>query len=148
VSWQLADRTSPTNSPSPFTPNAGHHHASADSEQAEARTSAAHLLMLASGAMQPVNTLATQVDTPGRSHLPSEDPHTGNVCADIPTPEEVGRALSPPADSPTDSSASSTPGKFRLRLAAFSSILLARPVPVPAATRVGIRLQSVSALAH
>jgi len=50
LSWQLADRTSRTNIPSPFTPNPGHHHASAASEQAEARRSAAHLLMLASGA--------------------------------------------------------------------------------------------------
>jgi len=50
LSWQLADRTSPTNSPSPFTPNPGHHHASAVSKQAEGRSSAAHLLMLASGA--------------------------------------------------------------------------------------------------
>ena len=49
LSWQLADRTSPTNSPSTFTPNPGHHHASAASGQAEARSSAAHLLMLASG---------------------------------------------------------------------------------------------------
>jgi len=32
LSWQLADRTSPTNSPSPFTPNPGHHHGSAASE--------------------------------------------------------------------------------------------------------------------
>ena len=64
LSWQMADRTSPTKSPSPFTPNTGDHHASADSEQAEARRSAAHLLILASGAEQPVNTLATQVDTP------------------------------------------------------------------------------------
>jgi len=63
LSWQLADRTSPTKSPSPFTPNPGHHHASAASEQAEVRRSAAHLLMLASGAEQPVNILATQVDT-------------------------------------------------------------------------------------
>jgi len=63
LSWQLADRTSPTKSPSPFTPNPGHHHSSAASEQAEARRSAGHLLMLASGAEQPVNTLATQVDT-------------------------------------------------------------------------------------
>jgi len=89
LSWQLAGRTSPTNIPSPFTPNPGHHHASAASEQAEARRSAAHLLMLASGAEQPVNTLATQVDTPGRSHSPSKDPHTGDVYADIPTGEEV-----------------------------------------------------------
>jgi len=90
LSWKRADRTSPTNTPSPFTPNPGHHHASAASEQAKARRSAAHLLMLASGAEQPVNTLATEVDTPGRSHSPSEDPHTGDVCADIPTAEEVG----------------------------------------------------------
>jgi len=65
LSWELADGTSPTNSPSPFTPNPGHHHASPASEQAEARRSAPHLLMLASRAEQPVNTLATQVDTAG-----------------------------------------------------------------------------------
>jgi len=105
LSWQLADRTPPTNSPSPFTPNPGHHHASAASEQAEARTSAAHLLMLASGAERPVNTLATQFNTPGRRHSLSEDPHSGDVCADIATAEEGGRGLSPPADSPTTSSA-------------------------------------------
>ena len=88
-SRQLADRPSPTNSPSPFTPNPGLNHASAASKLAEARRSAAHLLMLVSGAEQPVNTLATQVDTRGRSHSPS-DSGTGNVCADIPTAEEVG----------------------------------------------------------
>ena len=59
LSRQLAERPSPTNSPSPFTPNPGHHHASAASQLAEARRSAAHLLKLASGADQPVNTLAT-----------------------------------------------------------------------------------------
>jgi len=148
MSWQLADRTSPANSPSPFTPNPGHHHASAASQRAEARRSAAHLLMLASGAEQPVNTLATQVDMPGRSHSPSEDPHTGDVCSDIPTAEEVRREFSPPADSPTDSSAYSTPGKLRLRLPGFSSILLARSTAVPAETGVGSPLKSVSVLAH
>jgi len=50
LSWQLADRTSPTNSPSQFTPNPGHHHASVAPEQAEARRSATPLLMLPSGA--------------------------------------------------------------------------------------------------
>jgi len=88
LSWQLADRPSPTNSPSPFTPNLGHHHASAASQLAEARRSAAHLLMLASGAEQLVNTLATQVDMSGRSHSPS-DPRTGDMGVDIPTAEEV-----------------------------------------------------------
>jgi len=148
LSCQQADRTSPTNSPSPFTPNPGHHHASAVSEQAEARGSAPQLLRVASGAEQPVNTLATQVDTPSRSHSPCEDPHTGDVCPDIPTAEEVGRELSPPADSPTASSAYSTPGKFRLRLPGFSSILLARSAAVPAETGVGSPLTSVSFLAH
>jgi len=147
-SRQLADRTSPTNSPSPFTPNPGHHHASAASDQAEARRSAAHLLMLPSGAEQPVNTLATQVDTPGRSHSPSEDPHTSDMCADIPTAEDVGRELSPPTDSPTASSAYSTPGKFRLRLPGFSFILLAWSAAVLAETGVGSPLKSVSVLAH
>jgi len=109
LSRQLADRPSPTNSPSPFTPKPSHHHASAASELAEARRSAAHLLMLASGAEQPVNTLATQVDTRGRSHALS-DPHSGDVCVDIPTAEEVGPQLSLPADSATDSHAYSTPG--------------------------------------
>ena len=90
LSRQLADRPSLTNSLSPFTPNPGHHHASAASELAEGRRSAEHLLMLVSWAEQPVNTLATQVNTPGRSHSPS-DLCTSDLCADIqvPTAEEV-----------------------------------------------------------
>ena len=147
LSSQLADRTSPTNSLSLLTPNPGHHHATAAAEQAEARRSAAHLLMLASGAEQPVNTLATQVNMPRRSHSPSEDPHTGDVCMDIPTAEQVGRELSPPTDSPTDSSVYSTPGKFSLRLPGFSSMRLARSAAVLAETGVGSPLKSVSVLA-
>jgi len=121
---------------------------SAASEHAEVSRSAAYLFMLASGAEQPGNTLATQVDTPGRSHSPSEDPHTGDVSADIPTAEEGGPELSPPGDSPTHASADSTPGKFRLRLPCFSSILLARCAAVPGETGVGSPLKSVSVLAH
>jgi len=45
---QLPDWPSLTKSPSLFTPNPGHDHASAASELAEPRRSAAHLLMLAS----------------------------------------------------------------------------------------------------
>ena len=115
LSRQLADRPNRTNSPSLFAPNPGHHHASAAFELAEARRSAPNLVMLASEAEQPVNTLATQVNTPGRSHSPSYPP-TGYVCADILTAEEVGQELPPPADSLTESSAYSTPGKFRLPL--------------------------------
>jgi len=147
LSRQLAARPSSTNSPSPFTPNPGHHHASAASELAEARRSAAHLLMLASGAKQPVNTLATQVDTPGRGHSHS-DPCTGDVCADIATTEEVGREINLGADSPINSSVYSTPGKFRSQLPGFSSILLARSAAVPAEIRVGSPLKSISVLAH
>jgi len=90
LSWQLAGKPSLTESVSLFAPNPGHYHESAASEQAEARRSATHLLILASGAEQPVNTLVTQVDTPGRSHSPCEDLCTGDVCVDVLTAEEVG----------------------------------------------------------
>jgi len=148
LSWQQADRTSLTNSPAPFTPHPGHHHACAATEQGEARRSAANPLMLASGAEQPVNTLATQVDTSGRRHYPSEDPYIGDVGTDIPLAEAVGREFSPPADSPTDSSAYSTPCRFQLRLPVFSSMLLARSATVPAETGVGSPLKSTSVMAR
>ena len=80
LSRQLADRPSPTNTLSLFTTNVGYHHASAASELAEPRRSAKHLLMLALGTEQPVNTLATQVNTSGRNHSPS-DLRTGDLCA-------------------------------------------------------------------
>jgi len=141
-----ADRPGPANSPLPLTPNPGH--ASSPAEHAEARRSAAYLLMLASEGDQPVNTLATQVGTPSRNHSPS-DPATSDVSADIPAAGEPGRELSPAADSPTDPSAYSISGKFRLRLPGFSSILLARSRVVPLAeTGVGSPLKSVSVLAH
>jgi len=69
--------------------------------------------MLVSGGEQPVNTLATQVGTPGRIQSLS-DPARSDVSAEIPAAGEAGRELSPTADSPTDPSAYSTPGKFRL----------------------------------
>jgi len=81
VSPLPADRPGPPNSAPPLTPNPGH--ASSPSEHAEATRSAEHLVMLASGGEQPVNTLATQVGTPGRIHSPS-DPATSDVSADIP----------------------------------------------------------------
>ena len=89
LSWQLADKPSLTNSPSPFTTTLGHHHASAASELVVGRRSATYLLILASGAEQPVNTLAIQVDTPSSSHSTSEDPHTGDLCGEIPPASEV-----------------------------------------------------------
>ena len=147
LSRQLADRPSLTNTLSLFTPNLGHDHASAASELAEARRSAAHLLMLASRAEQPVNRLATQVYKPGRSHSRS-DRRTGDVYADIWTAEEVGRELSPLADSPTDSSVYPTSGMFRLRLPGYSSILLARSAAVPAKPGVASPLKGVSVLAY
>jgi len=146
LSRHPADRPSPTNTLSLFTTNLGHHHASAASELADARRSAKDLLMLALGTEQPVNTLATQVDTPARNHSPS-DPRTRDLCADIPTAEEVRRELTPPTDSPTDLSAYSTLGKFQLRLPGFSSILLARSAAVLAEMGVGSPLKSFSLLA-
>jgi len=141
-----ADRPGAPNSPPPLTLNPGH--ASSHAEHAEARRSAAHLLMLALGGKQPVNTLATQVGTPGRIHFPS-DPATSDVSVDITAAGEAGRELSPAADFPTAPSAYTTPGKFRLRLPVFSSILLARSTVVPPAeTGVGSPLKSVSVLAH
>jgi len=122
------DRPGPPKGPPPLTTNLGH--ASSPSEHAEATRPAEHLLMLASGGEQPVNTLATQVGTPSRIHSPS-DPATSDVSADIRAAGEAGRELSLAADSPTDPSTYSTPGKFWLRLAGFSSILLARSTVVP-----------------
>jgi len=147
LNQQLTYRPSPTNGQSPFTPNPGYDHASAASEMGEVRWSAVPVLMLASGADPPVNTLATQVNMPSRSHSPSHS-CTGDVFADIPTAEEVGRELSPATDSPTDSSAYFTPGNLRLRLPGFPSILLARSAAVRAETGVGSPLKSVSVLAH
>jgi len=72
----------PTTTPSPPTsrpllaPNPRHDLASAAYEQLHLRTSAEHLLMLASGAQQPADTSATQVGTPSRSHSPT------NLCTD------------------------------------------------------------------
>jgi len=82
-----ADRPGTPNSAPPWTPNPGH--AVSPSEPAEARRSAEHLLMLASGGEQPVNTLATQVGTPGRIHAPS-NPATRDVSVDIPAVGEAG----------------------------------------------------------
>jgi len=141
-----ADRPGSPNSPPQLTPYLGH--TAFPSEHAEARRSAEHLLMLASGGEQPVNTLPTQVGTPGRIHSPSHLA-TSDVSADILAAGEAGRELSPAADSPTDPSAYSTPGKFRLQLPGFSSILLATSTLVPPAERgVGSPLKSVSVLAH
>jgi len=98
-----ADRPRPPNSPPLFTPNPGHP-VSASSEHAKARRSAEHLLMLASGGEQPVNTWATQVGMPGRIPFPS-DPATSDVSADILAAGEAGRQLSPATDSPTNPSA-------------------------------------------
>jgi len=141
-----AHRPGPPKSPPPLTPNPGH--VASPSEHAAARRSAEHLLMLASAGEQPVNTLATQVGMPGRIHSLS-DSAPSDVSADIAAAGGAGRELSPAAESPTDPSACSTPGKFQLRPPGFSSILLARSTIVPAAEMaVGSPLMSVYVLAH
>jgi len=141
-----ADRPGPPNSSLPWTSNPGH--GSSPSEHAETRRSAEHLLMLGSRGELPVNTLATQVGTLARIHSPS-DPATSDVSAHIAAAGEARRELRPATDSPTDPSAYSTPGKFRLRLPGFSSIRLARSTVVLLAEMgVGSPLKSVSVLAH
>ena len=104
--------------------------------------------MLPSGGEQPVNPLVTQVGMPGRIHFPS-NAGTNDVSPDILTACKARRELSPAADSPTDPSSYSTPGKFLLRVPGFSSILLVRCTLVPPG-ETGVRgpLQSVSVLAH
>jgi len=67
---------SPQNSSPPLAPNLSHALASVATERLQVRTSAEHLLMEATSAQQRVDTLATQVGTPSRSHSPS------NPCAD------------------------------------------------------------------
>ena len=67
---------SPPKSPPLLAPNPSHNLASEASEQLQVRTSAEHLLMLASGAQLPADTSATQVGRLSRSHSPS------NLCAD------------------------------------------------------------------
>jgi len=125
-----AERPGLPKSPPPLTPNLSH--TASPSEHAEARRSAEHHLMLASGGEQPVNTLATQVGAPGRIYSPS-DLATRDVSLDILAAGEARQELSLAADSPTDPSAYTTPGKFQLRLPGYSSILLTRSTGVPPA---------------
>jgi len=66
-----------------------HHAASTPAEGIEARRSAEHLLMLAAGGEQPVNTLVTQVGTASRIYSPS-NPATSDLSADIPAAGEAG----------------------------------------------------------
>jgi len=75
-----ADRPGPPNRPPLLTPNPGH--AASCSEHPEARRSAEHLLMLASGGEQPVNPVATHVGKPGRIYSPS-DLSISDVSANI-----------------------------------------------------------------
>jgi len=65
VNWsrQPTATSRPPNSPGPLTPNPRHGVVSAASEQLRLRTSAEHLLMLASSAQQPADTSATQIGT-------------------------------------------------------------------------------------
>ena len=109
-SWQPTATPSPPSSPPPLAPNLSHDLASAASEQLQLRTSAEHLLMLASGVQQPADRMATQVPTPSRGHSPS------NICAedvlvDMAAPD-AGRRLQPAASSPASSRGYFTPSKL------------------------------------
>jgi len=102
---------SPPNSPPPLAPNPSYHLASAASEQLQLRTSAEHLFMLASGAQQPADTLATQVGTPSRSHSLS-DLCTDHALVDM-AAADAGQKLGPAASSRARSSGYFTLGKFQ-----------------------------------
>jgi len=135
---------SPPSSPPPLAPNPSHELASAATELLQLRTSAEHLLMLASGAQQPADPSATQVGTPSRSHSPSK------LCAndtlvDI-AAADAGRKLGPTASSRASSSGYFTTRKLQLQLPGLSSAMLAAgPTPLSAETDLRSPLQFVSA---
>jgi len=143
-SQQPTATPSPPNIPPPLAPNLRHDLGSAASEQLQLRRSAEHLLMLASGAQQHANTLATQVGTPSRSHSPS------NLCADNALVDmkaaNAGRRLGLAVSPRASASGYFTPGKLLLQLPGLSSAMLAAS-PTALSTETDLRspLQFVSA---
>ena len=113
----------PPNSPPPLAPNPSHNLVSAASEQLQLRTSAEHLLILASGAQQPADTLVTQVGTLSIRHSPT------NRCADNALVDMVaadaGWKLGPATSSQASSSGYFTLGKLQLQRPDLSSAMLA-----------------------
>ena len=105
------------------------------------------LLILGSGAEMPVNILATQVHTPRRSHSPSEHPRSVMCVVRFRYLPKSDKSEAQ-GDSPTYSSAYSTPCKFQLRQPGLSCILLARSAAVPAEMGVGSLLKPGSVLAY
>jgi len=100
--------------------------------------------MLASGAQQPADTLATQVGTPSRSLSPSNI-CPNNVLVDM-AAADAGRKLGPAASSRASSSGYFTPGKLRLELPGLSSAMLAAgPTALSAEMDLGSPLRFVSA---
>jgi len=142
-SWQHTSAPSPPSSPPLFATNPSHNLASTASEQLQLRTSAEHLLMLASGAQQPADTSATQVGAPSTSHSPV------NLCADDALVDmavaNARQKLGPAASSRTSSSGYFTPAKLRLQLPGLSSAMLAAgPTALSAETGLRSPLQFVS----
>jgi len=114
---------SPPNSPPLLAPIPSHDLASAASAQLELRTSPEYLLMLASGAQQPVDTSVTQVRTPSRSHSPS-NLCTEDALVDMAT-ADAGRKLGPAGSSRATPSEYFTPGKLGVQVPGLSSALWA-----------------------
>jgi len=104
-------------------------------------------VILGSGAEMPVNILATQVDTPRRRHSPSEHPRNVMCLVRFRYLPKSDKSEAQ-SDSPTYSSAYSTPCKFQLRQPGLSCILLTRSAAVPAETGVGSLLKPSSVLAY
>jgi len=146
VNWSRQPTATPTppKRPPPLAPNPCHDPASAASEQLQLRTSAEHLLMLASGARQPADTFTTQVCTPSRSHSPS-DPCADDVLVDI-AAADAGQKLGPATSSRASSSGYFTPGKLQLQLQGLlSAMLAAGPTALSAETDLRSPLRFISA---
>jgi len=142
-------RLSPPDSPPPFTSNVSDDLAAVASEQILVEASAQHLMLLASGAREHVDTSEeTQVSTPKRDHYPGY-PRSEYVHVDIPVPE--GAPESNPSTLPLANesrSGSSTSGKWGLPLPGFPSTMLAAGFPAaPAETHIWSPLRSVSVVA-
>ena len=122
-SQQPTATPSPPNSTPPLAPNPSHDLASAAFEQLQLRTSAEHLLMLASSAQQPADTSATQVGTPSRSYSPS-NLYADDALVDM-AAAHAGRKLGLAASSRASLSEYFTPGTLWLQLPGLSSAMLA-----------------------
>ena len=135
---QPTNRLIPPICPPPLASSLSHDLAPTAVEQVQARASAEHLLMLASGVGQPAEPSVTQVGTPGRTRSPS-DPRSGDPLANMMVPD-AGRESGPASPACKSRGGYFTASNLRLPVPSFSSMLAA-------GTDVWSPPRSVSALA-